>query len=304
MITVNSLSGGKTSSYIAMNYKADFNVFSVVCIDDIRCKVKDDYVLKYAKNKLEKFTPEFGEFIATAEDDRTLKAMIDLEQLMGKEITWVRGASFDRVIDEGTKTRLPSWARRYCTTQMKLLPIFLWWFNNVSVKCRMNIGFRFDEYDRQERFFNNSTPTEFKIPISCDTRGQRRQKFESFNWRYCHFPLVKDGIKKHHIEDYWSKHGRIVGNLFEEERFIDFPAVSNCIGCFHKSPETLAAMSEINREKFIWFIDQELKGKGRWLDEVITYQHIMDNYKDIAKEVLFEIKYLNQSCDTGGCTDD
>ena len=30
MKTVNSLSGGKSSSYIALNYLADYNVFSLV----------------------------------------------------------------------------------------------------------------------------------------------------------------------------------------------------------------------------------------------------------------------------------
>ena len=34
MITVNSISGGKTSAYIAANYKADYNVFSLVRTDD------------------------------------------------------------------------------------------------------------------------------------------------------------------------------------------------------------------------------------------------------------------------------
>jgi hypothetical protein len=102
------------------------------------------------------------------------------------------GLSFDQVIDEGTKTRLPSWARRYCTEKMKLLPIFLYWFKNIGVKCNMRIGFRADEFDRMLRFFNNSDPSNFKIPTSCDTSGQRRQKHETFNWRYCDMPLVRD----------------------------------------------------------------------------------------------------------------
>lgn len=33
MKTVNSLSGGKTSSYIAMNYPADIEIFALCCID-------------------------------------------------------------------------------------------------------------------------------------------------------------------------------------------------------------------------------------------------------------------------------
>jgi len=82
-----------------------------------------------------------------------------------------------------------------------------------------------------------------------------------------------------------------------------FPPISNCIGCFHKSEAGLAAMAEIHPDKFIWFIDQELKGMGTWLDSRVTYQHISDNKLDLAKEVLFELKHNLQTCDTSGCTD-
>ena len=34
MIKVNSLSGGKTSSYIAANYPADYDIFALVRIED------------------------------------------------------------------------------------------------------------------------------------------------------------------------------------------------------------------------------------------------------------------------------
>ena len=301
MIKVNSLSGGKTSSYMAVHYPADHNVFSLVCIDRPDAAPKDKAISIYVKEKLAPFAGEFEEFIATAEDDATLRVMMDLEQLIGREITWVRGLSFDSVIDEGTKTRLPSWARRYCTTQMKMLPIFLWWWHNIGEKCEMRIGFRFDEFTRMENFFNGD-PNNFAIPVQCSTRGDRRQKFHTYNWRRCHFPLVKDGITKQMIEDYWS--GRTIpGTLFEEQREIKFPSISNCIGCFHKKPETLAAMADIHSEKFRWFIDQESKGMGTWLDSKLKYQHIMDNRHDIGKEVIFEAKAGYATCDSGGCTD-
>jgi hypothetical protein len=301
MIKVNSLSGGRTSSYLAMHYPADRNVFSVVCIDSKEAAPKDPAILKYTQRKLARFTKEFGEFVATAEDDATLRVMMDLEQLMGKPITWVRGISFDTVISAGTKTRLPSWARRYCTTQMKMLPIFLWWWHNIGEKCEMRIGFRFDEFQRMENFFNGD-PNNFDIPIQCSTQGKRRQKMHNYNWRKCHFPLIKDGIRKEDIDAYWATK-TIGGTLFEPLRSIKFPAISNCIGCFHKKPETLAAMSDIHPEKFQWFIDQEQKGMGTWLDNKLTYQHIMEDRMEIGKEVIFEARAGYATCDTGGCTD-
>lgn len=301
--TVNSISGGKTSAYIAVHYPADYELFSLVCINDNESRPKDKGLVDYINKKLEKFAPEFGEFIATAEDDKTLYVMRDLEQYLGREILWVRGMSFDDVIDKGTQTRLPSWAIRYCTEKMKLLPIFLWWFNQIGEKCNMRIGFRFDEFDRMERFFNNSDPTNFKIPISCKTYGQKMQVHENFNWRFCQFPLIKNGITTAMIKDYWKQNGWIGGGLFDERRQIDFPAISNCIGCFHKQPETLAAMAEINFSKMKWFAEQELKEMGTWLDSRVTYQHLIDNRFELAKEALYELQVLNQSCDTGGCTD-
>jgi hypothetical protein len=304
MITVNSISGGKTSSYMAVHYPADHDVFSVVCMDRREAAPKDLAVRKYAEQKLASFANQFGEFIATAEDDATLLLMMDLEQLMGKEITWVRGMSFDQIID--TKKfghLLPTWIRRYCTTQMKMLPIFLWWWHNIGEKCEMRIGFRFDEFRRMQNFFNNSDPTNFRIPVASKTTGHKRQVHETFNWRYCSFPLVQDAITQDVVGDYWKTHGWIGGTLFEERRQIKFPAISNCIGCFHKKPETLAAMADIHPEKFKWFIDQEYKGMGTWLDSRITYQHIAENKESIGMEVLAEARLGYATCDSGGCTD-
>lgn len=91
MTTVNSISGGKTSAFMAVNYPADYNVFSLVCLDDTNCAPKDKSIIQYVNAKIEKYIPEYGEFIATAEDPKTLYVMRDLEQLMGREIIWVRG---------------------------------------------------------------------------------------------------------------------------------------------------------------------------------------------------------------------
>ena len=326
MITVNSLSGGKTSSYLAAHFPADHNVFSVVCIDDVRCKVKDPSFLKYAQEKLCLFVDRYGEFIASAESDRTLAVMRDLEQFIGKRIDWVRGDSFDGIIDNGKAKYLPSWARRYCTVEMKLKPIFEYWFQNFSEPVNMRIGFRFDEFKRMERFFNRA-PNEFKVPVSQSVKisdfgildeldqndilaiiskefiKKGRQKWKSFNWRYCSFPLVEGGITKKDIDEFWLKNGFVGGNLFEERRKMDFPPISNCVGCFHKKIPTLATMAKVEAEKIQWFADQEKKGMGTWLDSKKTYQSIIENASDLHKETFFEYTILGQSCDSGGCID-
>ena len=49
MIKVNSLSGGKTSSFMAEKYPADFNVFALVTIEAEYCKPKDKSLINYIK---------------------------------------------------------------------------------------------------------------------------------------------------------------------------------------------------------------------------------------------------------------
>lgn len=48
-------------------------------------------------------------------------------------------------------------------------------------------------------------------------------------------------------------------------------------------------MAEVHPDKFRWFIDQEIKEMGTWLDKKVTYQEL-------------EIIELNEGCDSGGCT--
>lgn len=157
MKTINSLSGGKTSSYLAVHYPADYEIFALVQIEDVNCKPKDQSLVKYASEKLSK------EFIATAESDLTLYAMRDLEQLIGKEIIWVAGKTFDALNKK--KKVIPNQQWRFCTTEMKMRPIFDWWYKNIGEKVKMGVGFRYDEKERAERF-----STSFKGIV-----GQKKQ---------------------------------------------------------------------------------------------------------------------------------
>ena len=115
MKTINSLSGGKTSSYMAANYRADYNIFALVRIEADYCKPKDESIVKYASDKIGM------DFIATGESDTTLYAMRDLEQLIGSEIIWVTGDSFDELCRK--RKALPNLMQRFCTTEMKMMPI-------------------------------------------------------------------------------------------------------------------------------------------------------------------------------------
>ena len=89
---MNSLSGGKTSSYVAVKYPADYNVFALVTTRDNDCKFPDKKLRQKVSDKIGK------EFIGTLEEDMIVYTMFDLEQYIGKEISWVAGESFDDLI--------------------------------------------------------------------------------------------------------------------------------------------------------------------------------------------------------------
>ena len=100
MKTVNSISGGKTSAYIAAHYPADYDVFSLVRTDDKNCMFPDSKIRQEVSDKLG------TEFIGTLEDDMIIYTMLDLEQYIGRKITWVTGKTFDKAIKtnkDGTK---------------------------------------------------------------------------------------------------------------------------------------------------------------------------------------------------------
>lgn len=73
MKTVNSLSGGKTSSYIAVHYPADIEVFALCCIDCHNAGATIDKRMKQMVNdRLQKYCSHYPEFVATSEDPKVL----------------------------------------------------------------------------------------------------------------------------------------------------------------------------------------------------------------------------------------
>lgn len=268
MITVNSLSGGKTSSYMAYHYPADYNIFSLVRIKDVNCKPKDQGIIQYVSDKIQ------DDFIATAESDKTLYVLRDLEQLIGKEITWVTGIYFEDI--NAKKQALPNQQWRFCTTEMKLRPIWDFWYKNIREKIRMGIGFRFDEHERAERL-----TTSFKGIVSTKNG---RNKWQEIEWREGYFPLIENGIFHHHVVK-WA----ISTNL-------NFPQDSNCVGCFHKPVQQLCKNWIDEPEKMQWFANQENE-KKRWKNDV-DYSKI----KSIPLQGDFFFG-TGSGCQGGFCTD-
>ncbi len=228
MKTLNSLSGGKTSSYLAMHYPADYNVFSLVRIEDKRCAPKDKKLIQLVEDKIGM------EFIATAESDKTLKVIFDLEQIIGSEIKWLTGETFEKINSKGF---LPNQRARFCTTKMKIKPIAEFCRNEIKEIVLTRLGIRYDEEHRV-----NYDNTDFEFHNGFSKNG--RNKWITEKYRELEYPLVNNKIEYYEIYK-WAMSTKL-----------DFPKDSNCVGCFHKPLQQLRKNWEDEPLKMQWFAEQ------------------------------------------------
>lgn len=279
MKTINSLSGGKTSSYLATNYPADYEIFSLVCNDDVNCAHPDKKVMQLVNDKLQKYSSRFGECIGTPENYLTIKVILDLEQKLGREIIWVRDESFDWWINY--KKGLPNDQKRWCTTEMKMKPIFEWCYLYTNLPVEMRLGYRIDEVERRDRI-----TTTFGLPISCNTYGQKRQNWlKDIEWRVGDFPLINDKIDHYKIYQWSLKSGLI------------FPKDSNCQMCFHKQPQQLRKNFDDAPGVMNWAKNKELESKRRF-----KTNFKMEQIEKIGLQKDF-IFGTGSGCNSGSCTD-
>ena len=224
---------------MAVHCKADEDVFALVCVDDSRANALDKQMMQYVNDKLEESgtLQEHGEFIATAESDQTLYAMRDLEQHIGRSITWIRGRSFDQILAKNKF--IPSQFARFCTTELKIIPIATYIYCKYGSPVIDNVGIRFDEQNRVKE----NTRQQTKIIIGKHKNGNN--KWLDFHWGNLAYPLVYDmPVTKLHIVKYWQDKG------------ITFPVDSNCVGCFHKPVQQLRKNLNRDAAKMQWFIEK------------------------------------------------
>lgn len=254
-----SISGGKTSAYLASNYKADDYVFALVRTSDQNCQFKDRKTAKIVEDKIQR------EFVGTLEEDTIIYTMLDLEQHIGKRINWVSGITFDEVVNE-KGGMLPNKLHRYCTAHMKILPIFKYWLNNYSDPIEMLIGFRANEHRRavnMSKRVNKNGLLEQKYISGKHNNG--RNKWTVIEWQKPVFPLIEDAVFKADIENYWTG------------KFVRFAELNNCVGCFHRSAQLLNYMASKHNEKLEWFASKEGGKKGFW-KYPYSYRKIIDSH--------------------------
>lgn len=253
-------------------------------------------------DRLQKYCSNMPEFVATAEDPLTIPVIFDLEQHIGREITWLRGIDFYDAIK--IKRSIPNRTKRWCTTILKITPIFWFLYLYHSLPVKMRIGYRADEAHRAERFKET-----FIFPYQCDlgidkdgilnTNGRYKQIF--YDWSIGHslpfmhrwseidfripeFPLIDDDIDHRDVINYWSNYP------------IRFPKDSNCQFCFWKHPLQLRKNFEENKSIMYTAMIMEGINGNRFHDGIS-----MHGIKETGIQTdLFEGKY--GGCQGGYCT--
>lgn len=280
MKTVNSLSGGKTSSYIAANYPANYDVFSLVRIEDKNSMFPDKKIRQEIEDRIQ------APFIGTAEDDMIVYTMLDLEQFIGRKITWVTGKTFDDITTRKDKVYLPNKVQRFCTVEMKIEPMFYWWAEHIGEPIEMRIGFRANETRRAKNMLdrcNDDGLSEFKATFGKHKDG--RNKWEDVPYQKPSFPLIDSNIYKDTIEQFWL------------DKPVRFAWMNNCVGCFHKSPMLLRKMWDKHPNKLEWFAKRERESinNAQWrtdmsYDEIKQWNSQYELFDDDFNE-----------CDSGYC---
>lgn len=276
MKKIASISGGRTSSYLAANYDWDDYVFALVRTEDKACTYKDVMLRAYVESKIE------TDFVGTLEDDAIVATMYELEQYIGKSIQWVTGITYDEIV-RSKGGWLPNKLHRYCTTYLKIEPIVQWWKEKYDEPIEMGIGFRANEGRRVQKMLeklNDNGLLEHKTSFSQHEDG--RNKWETVQWQKPVFPLYNDRVYADDIANYW------------QGKPVTFAKYNNCIHCFHRNAMRLRLMAELHPEKMQWAANQEGGKKGYWKSGV-SYQKIIDMPLQMG---LFE----NQSgCEDGFC---
>jgi hypothetical protein len=261
--TVTSVSGGKTSAYMAVHCQSDRYIFAPVLTDDPGTVIKDKGLRDYCKSKVPWLDWDSK---GCCELDLTLTNLRELEQILGKEIEWIAAPfTFDQTIignidpvvakcfsSRATKTMmLPSSRTRFCTQAHKIYPI-AWhvWLTGNGNPCIMNIGFRADEMYRVERW--TCDKDKLKVPIRCDIEGRFKGKHRhiKLDYRITQFPLVEMGVTKQMVKDYWNK------------KRLEFPTVSNCDFCMFHHAHHQRHQALNHPERLQWWLDMEDKAKA------------------------------------------
>jgi len=212
--------------------------------------------------------------------------MLDLEQYIGRKITWVTGKTFDEIILRNGKKYLPNVTQRFCTTEMKLNPIFNWWLTEVNEPIETRIGYRANEQSRAKKMYERLNEDGLLTHKTIVGKRKTQNKWAEIGWQKPKFPLIEANIYKDNVEEYWK------------DKPVRFAYMNNCIGCFHRNEVLLKLMSDKHPSKYDWFVEaeQETGYNVRTFKNGVSYEQIRKSFKQIN---LFEDDF--NECDSGYC---
>jgi len=261
MKSVTSVSGGKTSAYMALHYPTDYYIFAVVLTDHQPSAPKDPGLLRECQARI-------PGFVATHEADQTLVNVLRLEQELVQPIQWVAAEySLDRFVSQqtdlpgyrpGCRSILPNKRLRFCTVEQKIMPIFwhLWRFWWDGDPLLMNIGFRWDEPRRVEGW--NCDNDTIRVPVACGLTPTKRWRYMPVEWRVPQFPLYQDRVNHAMIRQFWQRKGWV------------FPEISNCRFCFHHTAIQLQRQATLEPDNLDWWLQQESRTGATFGDQPLA----------------------------------
>lgn len=278
MKTITSLSGGKSSAYMAVHFPTDYYLFAVVLTDQSEVAPKDPGLLRECQRRI-------PGFIASRELDQTLLNVLKLEELLGKEVRWIAASdsqenpgmiqdkndwhptplTYDALIRY--RKALPNKLQRFCTEQLKIYAIFWHTYLNLMEDdkdiVQINIGFRWDEGRRVDDMLNRCDKISFpyQCPVGSKDKKSKHQWIK-IDWRIPNFPMFDNRIDKLDVLKFWVDKGWV------------FPSVSNCDGCFHHRQEELQTQANLYPERMQWWKDWECNINGTWKDRT-TYENLL-----------------------------
>src|SRR5690606_28220916 len=120
--------------------------------------------------------------------------------IIGREIIWLRGMAWEDMLR--FKKAIPNIDKRFCTTIMKMQPIFEFLFMYSQLPVKMRVGYRWDELERAERFTDV-----WKYSTHCQYQPKSNRwihRWKEVLWRTGEFPLIDDKVMHFHVRDFWK----------------------------------------------------------------------------------------------------
>ena len=212
------------------------------------------------------------------EEEATLKFVNDCSVNWGVPIIWLEYQSENpkfKIVDYASASRngepfaelitkrqyLPNAVARFCTSELKVLPIDKY-FKSIGVnEYETLVGIRADEPRRVA-----------KMRLNKDVKLT---------------PLATNGVTEKIVWDFWNK------QPFDLE-LAKFSGASNCDLCFLKGAKILIGLVQQKPERAIWWADMEKQIGGRFSKDKPTYEQMMQFTKDQSS--LFEDESIACFC--------